>query len=124
LEKVNEGDLTKNDRFYNYKKGESISNQAINTVTICSVTEEVPTVALKDKTFRLEIGETEEVFRFRYAEVDKSEYKAGDDNTEDVKNATNLVRGKYSPYLAIYSDNPLTENAIYNIYSEISANET
>lgn len=94
-----------------------IKDGNINPVTINSVTDDVPTVAIKDKVYRLEIGETEESFRFGYAEVDNSNYNAGDeDSVKEAQKAYNLVRGKYSPYLAIYSDNQLITGALYNIY--------
>jgi len=50
------------------------------------------------------MGETEEVFRFVYAEVDNGTTNAGDENYDIVNNSTNVVRGKFSPYLAIYSN--------------------
>jgi hypothetical protein len=54
------------------------------------------------------MGETEESFRFKYAEVDTGTYNAGEEKKN--KNSYNLVRGKYSPYLAIYSDTKLEVN--------------
>ena len=35
---------------------------------------------------------------------------------KNVNEATNLVRGIYSPYLAIYSESSLELNTLYNIY--------
>ena len=32
--------------------------------------------------------------------------------------ASNLVRGVYSPYLAVYSASPLDTSAMYNIYRD------
>lgn len=87
-----------------------------NDVTICTVTEDVPTVALRNKTYKLNIGEAEEVYRFGYAEVDRSTYDAGDDDFDSINKATNIVRGKYSPYLAIYSQSSLNTGQLYNIY--------
>lgn len=112
------------DRFYyegkpnsneiKYEVGNTTSN-----VTICTVTENVDTVALKDKIYRLEIGECEEAFRFRWAEVDNGTYDSlKEKNKKLINNATNLVRGKYSPYLAIYSESKLDENCLYNIYQD------
>jgi len=65
----------------------------------------------------LEIGETEEVYRFGCAEIDSNSYDQGDNDTnDDVKNASNLVRGKFSPYLAIHSVSKLETGCLYNIY--------
>ena len=124
--------LEKNNRFYTQVGKTTYSNEdLLKKVTIQSVTDDVPTIAIKDKTYRLQIGETEEAYRFRYAEVDNGTYTAGDDtkyikaNGEEgdmqdkVNEATNIVRGKYSPYLAIYSDQKLQTGCLYNIYSNI-----
>jgi hypothetical protein len=83
---------------------------------MCSVTDNVPTVALEDKVYRLEIGETEESFRFRYVDVDNGAYNAGDDDFDKVNSATNIIRGKYSPYVAVYSTKELDTSCLYNIY--------
>ena len=102
---------------YNESKG------GINAL-ISTVTDDVPTVALKDKVYRLEIGQAEESFRFKYAEIDSGTYKMGKENTEDVDKATNLVRGKYSPYLAIYTTGTLQIGEIYNIYQSNTISTT
>lgn len=99
-------------RQYFIKEPNSISSedqQEYKNVTICSVTEDVPTVALRNKTYKLNIGVAEEVYRFEYAEMNKGSDK-------NVNEATNLVRGIYSPYLAIYSESSLELNTLYNIY--------
>jgi hypothetical protein len=62
------------------------------------------------------MGETEESFRFKYAEVDTGTYDAG--SSDKSEKSYNLVRGKYSPYLAIYSNTKLDDNELYNIYQE------
>jgi len=67
----------------------------------------VPTVAIKNKVYRLEMGETEEAFRFVYAEVDNGTVNVGNEDYDSVNSATNIVRGKFSPYLAIYSNQKL-----------------
>lgn len=90
----------------------------IKEVTICSVTEDVPTVAIEDCIYRLEKGKSDEVFRFKYAEIDKSAYNSGDEDFDAINAATNLVRGNYSPYLAIYSNNKLDTSELYNIYAK------
>lgn len=111
------------DRFY-YEGGENPNIEYKNTniltsALICTVTENVNTVALKDKVYRLEIGECEEAYRFRWAEVDNGTYDSvSEKNKKSVNNATNLVRGKYSPYLAIYSDSKLDTSCLYNIYQD------
>jgi hypothetical protein len=103
----------------NYNKSKGGINALISTVT-----DDVPTVALKDKVYRLEIGQAEESFRFKYAEIDSGTYKMGKENTEDVDKATNLVRGKYSPYLAIYTTGTLQIGEIYNIYQSNTISTT
>ena len=98
------------------------NSQNVKEVTICSVTDDVPTVAINDYIYKLEKGKAEEVFRFKYAEIDKSSYNAGDEDFDAINAATNLVRGKYSPYLAIYSASKLDTSELYNIYSKGTRN--
>ena len=107
-----------NDRFY--VEGNSVMNFSENNyqkVTICSVTEDVPTVALNKSIFKLEIGKAEEAYRFSYAQRDSGTYNAGDEDFDKINRATNIVRGKYSPYLAIVGSN-LEEGELYNIYQD------
>ena len=111
--------LTKDGRFYIEQSGTKYDiTGGYAKATICSVTENVSTVAIKDKIYRLDIGQAEESFRFKYAEVDNGLYNAGDDKSQKAINeATNLVRGKYSPYLAIYSESGnLETGCLYNIF--------
>lgn len=119
LNKITEkesSNLKKIGRFYkesdfNYRYEDILYKVKINTVT-----DDVPTVAIKDKIYRLEIGETEEVYRFRSVGEDKISQDA---NKQDKGyEAENLVRGKYSPYLAIYSDTALDTSCLYNIYQD------
>ena len=111
-------------RFYKESKKSQYLPQTENTynnIIINTVTENVPTVAIKDKVFKLEKGSTEESFRFEYAEVNSGEYSEGKEKaTDKVNEATNIVRGMYSPYLAIYSPSTLETNCLYNIYLENS----
>jgi hypothetical protein len=76
-------------------------------VIINTVTDDVPTVAIQDKIYRLEMGETEEAFRFVYAEVDNGTTEVGEEDYDNVNSAWNIVRGKFSPYLAVYSPTKL-----------------
>lgn len=126
LQKIssNNSELSQSSRFFNENSSTIYKISEENKkVTICSVTEDVPTVAIKDKIYRLEIGETEEAFRFKYAEVDNSVYNAGENDYKKVNEAYNIVRGKYSPYLAIYSEGEKLETGcLYNICQEISVN--
>lgn len=85
---------------------------------ISSVTEEVQTIALKNSIYKLEIGKAEEAYRFGYAQTDNGQYNAGDEDFDKINNSTNIVRGKYSPYLAIQSNEILETGEIYNIYQE------
>ena len=93
-------DLEANNGFFNVKQ----------QVKICTVTEDVPTVAIQDKKYKLNIGVAEEAYRFGFAEIDTS--------SEKVEEQTNLVRGIYSPYLAIYSESVLSTGCLYNIYTD------
>ena len=86
--------------------------------TISSVTEEVQTIALKNSIYKLEIGKAEEAYRFGYAQADNGQYNAGDEDFDKINSSTNIVRGKYSPYLAIQSGEILETGEIYNIYQE------
>ena len=121
--------LQKEERFY--KEGGTgtdikynSSNSSYKQVTITSVTDDVPTVAIKNKVYRLEMGETEEAFRFVYAEVDNGTVNVGNEDYDSVNNATNIVRGKFSPYLAIYSNQKLDTSQLYNIFQDASVNVT
>ena len=125
LQKVSSSsELTRNNRFFNENQNVTYNiSEGFKKVTICSVTEDVNTVAIQDKVFRLEIGEAEEAFRFKYAEVDSGTYNAGDNDFDSINEATNLVRGKYSPYLAIYSNSgELETGCLYNIYQDSPIN--
>lgn len=117
------------DRYYFYDNESIVDEGAPLDVTICSVTENVPSVAIKDKTYKLNMGECEESFRFKYANVDNGAYDEGKPDKvkvdgknvtvkERVNRATNLVRGTFSPYLAIYSEQKLETCCLYNIYQE------
>ena len=118
--------LSKENRFYRQQPGTTYTTtNGMSQVSICTVTEDVQTVAIQDKVYRLEMGETEEAFRFRYAEIDNGTYEAGkEEDMGDINEATNLVRGKFSPYLAIYSNAKLETGALYNIYQDHIENIT
>ena len=103
-----------------YKENDSsikFNNSTSKQVTICTVTEDVPTIALDKTIFKLELGKAEEAYRFNYAQVDNSTYSAGNEDFDFINNSTNIVRGKYSPYLAI-SGNTLETGELYNIYQD------
>ena len=131
-DKLTRGNLGERYYFYNYpvietnEESEEIKvkeEDKFHNVTICSVTEDVPTVAIKDKIYRLNMGETEESFRFRYAEVDNGAYDTGHNEIKqqkEINKSNNIVRGVFSPYLAIYSDQKLDTGCLYNIYQEYS----
>lgn len=128
------GHLSSKERMYKFETTSigGDDSPSYNKVTICSVTEDVPTVAIQDCIYRLEMGETEEAYRFRFAEIDNgaiedSKDNSGVESTGKKKKKKyyyyNIVRGKYSPYLAIYSDKELNTCAIYNIYADIQNSE-
>ncbi len=121
--------LQKEERFYKEGgTGTDIKYNSLNSsykqVIITSVTDDVPTVAIKNKVYRLEMGETEEAFRFVYAEVDNGTVNVGNEDYDSVNSATNIVRGKFSPYLAIYSNQKLETSQLYNIFQDASVNVT
>ena len=122
LEKIANSPLKNSERgirFYESQNTYTNSDNKTSKALICTVTENVNTVALKDKVYRLEIGECEEAYRFRWVEIDNGTYDSvSEKNKKSVNNATNLVRGKYSPYLAIYSDSKLDTSCLYNIYQD------
>jgi hypothetical protein len=63
--------LISNNRIYYENESVSYNNSGeINQVIINTVTEQVPTVAIKNKTFKTEIGQTEEAYKFEYCEID------------------------------------------------------
>ena len=104
-------------RFYKESNNKTyIEGDLYSDVTVCTVTEDVPQVALFNKVYKLDVGQQEEVFRFGYAEIDKSTYSSGNEDFDAVNEATNIVRGKYSPYLAIHSSTKLKTGQLYNIY--------
>ena len=119
-------DLVRTDRFFNERVGTTYKiSEGYQKVSICTVTENVDTVAIQDKIFRLVAGKTEEAYRFKYAEVDNSTYKAGDDDYDKVNKSFNLIRGNYSPYLAIYSDSgELETGCLYNIFQDSPISES
>jgi hypothetical protein len=47
------------------------------------------------------VGEATEAYRFRSFGEDKTTYNAGGNNKSTE--VTNIIRGVYSPYLAVYS---------------------
>ena len=95
----------------------------LSNVRICSVTENVKTVAIEDCIYRLEVGKTEEAYRYRFFGKDNSTFNTDDENgANNAFEAKNLVRGNYSPYLAIYSTSSLNTDCIYNIYAEKNSN--
>ena len=107
-------------RFYTPKESYvNISSMSSPKVTICSVTEDVPQIAIKDQIYKLEMGIAEEAYKF---EIAGEEVKIQGSQKFDVK-SVNLIRGKYSPYLAIYGNSTLLQPGnIYNICKETSIN--
>ena len=122
---IDQSELTKYNRFY-VEDSETKYNPTnlYKSATICTVTDDVPTVAIKDKVFSLEVGKTEEVYKFKYAQVDNGLQDSGKDTSKKVNESTNIVRGKYSPYLAIYSNSgSLETGCLYNIFRENFQND-
>lgn len=93
-----------NDRHYYVDNYYGRREEQFSRAKIIGVGDNVPIAAVEDYNFRGRAGETEEGFRFRYIESKNKE-----------KEATNLIRGAYSPYLGIIGDQ-VTIGSIINIY--------
>ena len=73
------------------------TNESYNyDANIISVTEEVPTVAIKDSIFKLIAGEAEDVTKYSYIGKDETEI-----NWESNKLPEEAVRGIFGPYLGV-----------------------
>lgn len=93
-----------NDRHYYVDNYYGRREEQFSRAKIIGVGDNVPIAAVEDYNFRGRAGEAEEGFRFRYIESKNQE-----------KEATNLIRGAYSPYLGIIGDQ-VTIGSIINIY--------
>lgn len=93
-----------NDRHYYVDNYYGRREEQFSRAKIIGVGDNVPVAAVEDYNFRGRAGEAEEGFRFRYIESKNKE-----------KEATNLIRGAYSPYLGIIGDQ-VTIGSIINIY--------
>lgn len=93
-----------NDRHYYVDNYYGRREEQFSRAKIIGVGDNVPIAAVEDYKFRGRAGEAEEGFRFRYIESKNKE-----------KEATNLIRGAYSPYLGIIGDQ-VTIGSIINIY--------
>lgn len=93
-----------NDRHYYVDNYYGRREEQFSRAKIIGVGDNVPIAAVEDYNFRGRAGEAEEGFRFRYIESKNKE-----------KEATNLIRGAYSPYLGIVGDQ-VTIGSIINIY--------
>ena len=93
-----------NDRHYYVDNYYGRREEQFSRAKIIGVGDNVSSAAVEDYNFRGRAGEAEEGFRFRYIESKNKE-----------KEATNLIRGAYSPYLGIIGDQ-VTIGSIINIY--------
>lgn len=93
-----------NHRMYNAIGGNTINYKG--KAKIISVTDDTPSVAIGNTIFRSKLGNDEEAYQFRYIET----------NNRSKRDAYNLVRGIYSPYLGIVSKGSISYNSIINIY--------
>ena len=93
-----------NDRHYYVDNYYGRREEQFSRAKIIGVGDNVPIAAVEDYNFRGRAGGAEEGFRFRYIESKNKE-----------KEATNLIRGAYSPYLGIIGDQ-VTIGSIINIY--------
>ena len=122
--KKEDNSIFKGSRSLEGKYFNTIKNSIAKEVTINTVTEDVRTVAIKKSVYRLDIGKAQEAFRFSYAEEDNGTYDVGTTDFKSVNEATNIVRGTYSPYLAIYSESPLETSELYDVYLDNEYNPT
>lgn len=132
----------KKDRFYIENSNVKYNiTKGFNNAIISTVTEDVPTVAIKNIIYRLTLGKTEEAYRFEWAGTNHESKNIGQQNvtyqnkdfeklegeeasTAKINESSNIVRGKYSPYLAIYCEEGLLEaGCLYNIYPSVSQNK-
>ena len=118
LGEISDNSISIKNRFYNIENSSQEINKptSLNEAKICTVTQDVPTVAIEDQVYRLDIGVAEEAYRFRYVKVNNGNYDAGDEDIDKINESTNIVRGTFSPYLAIYSTQKLNLYKTYNIY--------
>lgn len=93
-----------NDRHYYVDNYYGRREEQFSRAKIVGVGDNVPIAAVEDYNFRGRAGEAEEGFRFRYIE-----------SKNKSKEAVNLIRGAYSPYLGIIGDQ-VTIGSIINIY--------
>ena len=120
--KTSNGESSDRNYYMNLDSSNTVTQKSQGSkqeVKICTVTEDVPTVAIKDQIYRLNIGEAEQAWRFRFIGVDNS---SNDNQSALQEKSTNMARGIYSPYLAIYSDSPLNTGCLYNVYTEKEQN--
>lgn len=103
------------------------SSKIFRTNKIVSVTDTVPVVAIDNTVFKSVIGTENEAYRFSYineehcATRDLDFYTGNVDYNKLDEHDFNLVRGIYSPYLGITSEEIRTEKSLgygrtFNIY--------
>lgn len=92
-----------NDRQYYVSSYTHRNEDSYKEVRIVSIGDNVPVITIGDDSFRGRAGEAEEAWRFRYAE-----------NENKKNDATNLIRGSYSPYLGLIGN--INIGTIINIY--------
>ena len=81
-------------------------NKTTLTYKICSVTDNVPVVAIDNTIFKSVIGSAQEAYRFSFINEEKGPARWTGQTHENSKNQDfNLIRGIYSPYLGIISEN-------------------
>lgn len=100
--------ISSNHRMYyaNFTSANDTTSKIQIKTKIVSVTDDAPSVAIGDTIFRSRIGNAEEAERFRYIET----------NNKESTEATNLLRGIYSPYLGMVGSVALTPGKLVDIY--------
>ena len=84
-------------------------NKTTLTYKICSVTDNVPVVAIDNTIFKSVIGSAQEAYRFSFINEEKgparyTDFFGTDTHENSRKQDFNLIRGIYSPYLGIISE--------------------
>lgn len=91
--------------FYLEAQDITASDSTMYDVKIIAVNDNTPIVQVEDSKFRGRAGEAEDGSKFRYV-----------NNVNETKDASNIVRGVYYPYLGLTSNQLLEHNNIINIY--------
>ena len=89
--------------YVNVETNNNFNNDSYQKAPIITVNDSAPIIAIKESLWRGRAGEAEEAYRFEYLQRENK-----------VKNATNIIRGVFGPYLGLGT--PITNGcSILNI---------